>query len=376
LAIIIPEELEQERAAPVPLTRRPTRVVDPATVRELKRSVDYLDARVEEEGELSGPVKQSTVRQLPDSVLDNIILRHGIGQARPEPEPEPAPRGDFLELPPESEFKVTRDPFRSPLKRRAEPVPITGEPVFQGEAEFDRTAAEAAELDKPLVRMARLERERRRPLTSFGEEFQKARAAGERTFEYDGSQFPTRQRGESETDWTTALGESAPLRLMAEMESEEATAEAPEEAPVTDFGEYLSKTGIPVKEGVTIEGVRPEMIEGSNKVTMALKAAGLGSTITSGMRTPEKGQKKSFHGVGLALDYRLKTADEAGLARLRTELDKLGKQTQTRAGNPMWTTDDGYQIIIHGVGDNIHVHIEYDTAQTKAEMHKAYGALV
>jgi len=111
-----------------------------------------------------------------------------------------------------------------------------------------------------------------------------------------------------------------------------------------------------VKTGAN-RGISGKMTPGLHVVSAVLKEFNVPFVMTEGVReyNPLTGEKdKNFHPLGYAFDVR---AHDLTVSQRRTVIKSLKKRLPP-----------GYEAVLHGVGKNIHFHVELDTKETKKEL--------
>jgi len=104
-------------------------------------------------------------------------------------------------------------------------------------------------------------------------------------------------------------------------------------------------TDIQIKTGVDMSGLAPELWAKAYEIAGAFDALGYSCVITSARRP--SGSKFSYHGIGRALDFRAK--------HIRTDNHRA-----TILAKIIGVCGNEFDVILHGEGDNIHYHVEYD----------------
>ncbi len=100
-----------------------------------------------------------------------------------------------------------------------------------------------------------------------------------------------------------------------------------------------------IKQGVNIAELHPKIVSKLWDTVELFVEYGYDCVITSARRTP--GGRFSFHHEGKALDLRANHIKDEQIRAVI--LDKL---------RSLWGNE--FDIILHGEGDNIHYHLEYD----------------
>jgi hypothetical protein len=137
-------------------------------------------------------------------------------------------------------------------------------------------------------------------------------------------------------------------------------------APGVAFSEALKRMGVSVKHGVNLKGTSEAMLPGIRRAAGIISDIGVPLVITSAQR-PGRG---SFHNVGNAVDMRLKSMDGKKLQQLRDALGPRGRPIKIKGEDgTLWRHGD-FEYILHGEGDNVHLHIERDTFETKAQLRR------
>lgn len=104
---------------------------------------------------------------------------------------------------------------------------------------------------------------------------------------------------------------------------------------------------IELKSGVVLVGLHQMMQVANAKAAVIWYQNECELTITEGVCP----RKSGFHPKGRACDYRVNCYSKAVQRDLREELaDELGND---------------YDVILHGEGDSIHIHCEYDPINPK-----------
>ena len=147
---------------------------------------------------------------------------------------------------------------------------------------------------------------------------------------------------------------------------------APVDTPSRTFRDAMTDMGVVVADTdgfVDVDNVDPRMEPGLKEGVGFLRTAKIEAELTSGRR---RDGEWSLHENGNAFDVRLKHATPPQIRKLREELTAA----TGRPGAPImikkkpglsWTKGD-FEYIIHGKGDNIHLHIERDTPETKDDL--------
>ena len=102
---------------------------------------------------------------------------------------------------------------------------------------------------------------------------------------------------------------------------------------------------IKIKPGVDMSGLFPEIWGRAGDIANVFGRHGVEAVITSARR-PARG-RFSYHHVGKALDFRAKHIRDASIRKA------ILNDLRATLGND-------FDVILHGRGDNIHYHIEYD----------------
>ncbi len=103
--------------------------------------------------------------------------------------------------------------------------------------------------------------------------------------------------------------------------------------------------GINIKQGsygVVVKVIRPEISEALSTARIVFNSFGEGVTVTDWWRN----DPNSLHFYNLAVDIRANDIDPT-------------KHTQILAALRL-TLGSSYQVVLHGIGNMIHFHIEYD----------------
>ena len=104
-------------------------------------------------------------------------------------------------------------------------------------------------------------------------------------------------------------------------------------------------TDIAIKNGVDMSDLDPRIWSRAQDIANVFRTYGVQPVITSARRKARG--RFSYHHVGRALDFRAKHIASAG-----TRKDILEDLQRTLG--------DDFDVVLHGEGDNIHYHIEYD----------------
>jgi len=104
--------------------------------------------------------------------------------------------------------------------------------------------------------------------------------------------------------------------------------------------------GVHIKPGVNVKTIRPEISHALTVARGVFTALGKPITVTSWWRD----NLASLHGHDLAVDLRANHLNSE-------EQQQILRGLQLALG-------PAYQVILHGEGDNIHFHIEYDPQRT------------
>lgn len=224
-------------------------------------------------------------------------------------------------------------------------------------------------------------------VVTFKSAFKAARRAGKREFEHNGNLFNTRKSGETDAQWEAGILErTAPppeavdreairsqLRADAYKQSllpgdfqQKELAVRPE-ATDPEFSDFMKRTGVSVAAGKSVDTgeIARELGPALDKIAPAFKSAGITPEITSGRR--DSGNW-SLHEVGEAVDLRLKNADEAAIETLEDSLPGSPSRVKIHGEKGRMWTDGTYEYIIHGKGDNVHLHVERETEESKERL--------
>lgn len=224
---------------------------------------------------------------------------------------------------------------------------------------------------------------------NFKQAFDDARSAGEKVFEYQGKQFNTRRKNETEEHWKTVLetniAKSIPaenprehLRRRLNLSAQEQGVNPLVEAEIRDtddqqavvkhdFTSTMTKLGVSTAKEYKIDAskISDRMIPALEKLVPILKAAGIKPEITSGKRN--KGYW-SLHEIGEAFDLRLKNAEPKALKKLKGALPGNAYTTYHDGNKGIGWSEPGWDYILHGEGDNIHLHVERETDEAKQRL--------
>lgn len=137
--------------------------------------------------------------------------------------------------------------------------------------------------------------------------------------------------------------------------------------PGKTFDAFMKRNNIGVKNNkVNLEAIDDKMGPVLDRLSPMFAEAGIVPEVTSGKR--EKGYW-SLHETGNAIDLRLKNASPAALKKLKAALPGNGKAVSIREADGlhkgMLWAEAGWDYIIHGEGDNIHLHVERETSDAK-----------
>ena len=321
----------------------------------------------QERDEIHGKALESTRRPIPDRILSRLAQRYGED---PDPGKITLTEPDAL---------LARAPTRI-----APPMP-EGERVFVDQAKFEQILDEAPEEGRPAT---------------FKQAFNQARREGKLEFEYKGDLFNTRKKGESEMEWREAVvGTAAPPLLEEVRMPREAPKEmkaSPTEVPTKDdrkktrallraaayrqsiipslkkevepaFRDFMKRTGVKIAGGKKVDTaqIATELGPALEKIAPAMRKAGIVPEITSGRR--DLGAW-SLHEVGEAIDLRLKNASPEALKALEEALPGSPTNTSIHGEKGRMWTDGTFEYIIHGTGNNIHLHVERETEQAKQRL--------
>jgi hypothetical protein len=248
-----------------------------------------------------------------------------------------------------------RDPFRAPIGYRGASKPETVSP-FEG-VDLKSEVMEAMRENKPFGRVTSYD------AMPFAGAFQAARDEGLNTFAWKGKQYTTQTKEKIKVQEEKAAARPPALQVGEERITDIADLPRYEDPGFTDA---LEEQGFSIKEGVTAEGVRPEMSHAVKTVAPIFKKLGIdssGMVLTSGMRD-EGGW--SFHETGDAIDIRFRpeqvfpgvTGDE-----LRTKIRGV-EQRVVEALGAGWDVD----LSSHGTG--WHLHIEQETEMARQRLHE------
>jgi hypothetical protein len=300
---------------------------------------------------LTPAAEESTKRRFSSSILQAAADRYGLQKAE---------KPEVLVIPPTEE--KAREPFAVPPAIRTAPSLPKAEPVFKDPKQFEQIVAEAADEAKPL---------------SFKQVFKAARAEGREEFEYKGDRFNTREAGESKGQWASFL-EGRKLTSPAEQQRETRTRlraepfeqrllETDPEPREAAFTDYMKRLGVKIPEGrnVGAEGISQELGPALDKVAPIFNDLGVTPEITSGLRS--RGNW-SLHEVGEAIDLRLRTASPGAIRKLEQALPGTPRSVNIHGEKGRMWGDGTYEYIIHGSGDNIHLHIERETEAAKEKL--------
>jgi hypothetical protein len=197
----------------------------------------------------------------------------------------------------------------------------------------------------------------------FKSAFRAALDDGLDTFAWKGKQYTTQTKEKIKVQEEKAAARPPALQVGEERITDIADLPRYEDPGFTDA---LEEQGFSIKEGVTAEGVRPEMSHAVKTVAPIFKKLGIdssGMVLTSGMRD-EGGW--SFHETGDAIDIRFRpeqvfpgvTGDE-----LRTKIRGV-EQRVVEALGAGWDVD----LSSHGTG--WHLHIEQETEMARQRLHE------
>lgn len=102
---------------------------------------------------------------------------------------------------------------------------------------------------------------------------------------------------------------------------------------------------IQIKPGVDMSGLEASIWKKAGPIAAVFQQLGYDCVITSARR-PATG-KFSYHHVGKALDFRAKHI-------------KTDNHRSAILAKIIGVCGNDYDVILHGEGDNIHYHVEYD----------------
>lgn len=322
----------------------------------------YEPADTQQEREkLTGQALNSTKKEIDPQILEDLANR-------------------YQKTPPVTELDIT---LNKVIKAKMAPTFEPGKKVFTDQERWNEIIAAAPEEGK---------------IISFKKAFKQARDVGDEEFEYQGNRFNTRKRGETKTEWLSSLKNNKLLtpfipgfvrerkieeipevripvkgRLLAgsprELSRKYLSREAQKQLPIIEkgFASYMKQTGVSLAEnknidtGAISEKLGPALV----KVAPMLESAGIKPEITSGKRN--RGVW-SLHEVGEAIDLRLKSADKNSLKKLKEQLPGSPIDTFIEGEKGRMWSDGTYEYIIHGKGNNIHLHIERETEESKERL--------
>jgi hypothetical protein len=247
--------------------------------------------------------------------------------------------------------------------------------VFKDDDALQKAVAEVPQVTQPFGE-----------IKSFGDTFKTARAEGKSVFSYDKGmgkgleKFTTALKEEPPTDHKALpniIGDREQVRSQLRRGAYKASLQPmpsilpiKAEAPAPTVVESLEEAGIKIDYKQLTADIGTEiqdtMIPGAVAVKDVLEELGLGDAIvTSGKRV--KGKSASFHEIGLGMDFSLRNV------KTKEQREELYKELTARL-------PAGFQIDRNDMfpkkGSKIipHIHIEFDTAESKATMRKAFKA--
>lgn len=298
-------------------------------------NLELADTQQERE-KIHASVQKSITRAIDTDALERLSNRYGVDE----------PDESNILLTTKKAEAVKRDPFSKPPVVRAAPELPEGKKVFTDQKRFEEIVASAPEEGR---------------LVSFKQAFKTARETGKKEFEYKGDRFNTREKGETEARWLSALNVNK-----VDMPKQTSVPVEPDEVE-PEFTDFMKKLGVRIPEGKNVDaaGVSENLGPALNKVVPVMREAGITPELTSGRRN--RGVW-SLHEVGEAVDLRLNTASPEALKSLKDSLpgDPIRTSIHGEKGE-MWS-DGTYEYIIHGTGDNIHLHIERETKDSKQKL--------
>lgn len=222
-------------------------------------------------------------------------------------------------------------PILNQLPIRQIPSFEPGKRVFTDQKQLDKIIAEAPEEGR---------------IVSFKEAFKRARQAGMPEFEYKGNRFNTQQAGETDREWLSVLKQN--------------------KTPQT-FADYMERAGVTSAQGKNIDTSTISKKLGPALAVIApiFKSAGITPEITSGQRN---WNEWSLHEIGEAIDMRLKTANPQSIQKLEASLPGEPTTTYVEGEKGRMWTDGTYEYFVYGKGENIHLHIERESPETKQRL--------
>jgi len=334
----------------------------PARLAEPKLYREYLNLEMgdtQQERERIDPSLIRSIKEEPDPiVIERLAKRAGLDLQKKEPIKE----------------------ILSTIPTITTPEPVKSEKIFKDEAKWEKIIDEAPEEASPV---------------NFKEAFKKARTAGMEKFEYKGNLFNTKRDDETKQEWARYLEsrkiESAlkthiikPLIIEGLTKEDRSAIRRtqniaaykksitptqsllPKEVqePASNFSAFMKETGIKIadKKDINPNEISSNLGPALNIISPILNKAGIIPEITSGKRG--KGDW-SLHEIGEAIDMRLKNASPEAINKIKENLPGKPISVNIHGEKGQLWQKDGFEFIIHGEKDNIHLHIERDTQKTK-----------
>jgi uncharacterized protein YcbK (DUF882 family) len=139
------------------------------------------------------------------------------------------------------------------------------------------------------------------------------------------------------------------------------------EATEPVFTDFMERAGVQVAQGkdIDVKNLSAELGPAIEEIAPILREAGITPEITSGRR--DRGDW-SLHEIGEAVDFRLKNASSSAIKKLTDSLPGEGIKVKVHGQKgKLWRKGD-FEYILHGSGNNVHLHIERDNRETKESL--------
>jgi hypothetical protein len=366
LATIVPEEIVKEysteTAEKQPVIgklimggRLPDSFFDDPIAPEMKPGIEVPEEVIEHYS--TGPVVKT-----PEEVLVDDLLKSAPARTQQEREKL---EGAALASTREPVDPVLLSQLADKYSLSSGPLDISldapGKRVFTDQAELERIIFNAED-DVP----------------TFKDYFKKARAAGKTEFKYQGELFNTRREGETEDRWLETVKRNAERKTekIDPRQAQRATmsAEAHKQSllgaearvePEAGFSAAMTRNNVTVKGDIDTSLIHESLGGALDRVAPLLQAAGIDAEITSGKRDQKYW---SLHETGEAIDLRLKSLSAEGLKTLKESLPGKPSPIKIEGENGQLWNEGEYDYVIHGTGNNIHLHIEHETADAKRRL--------